>query len=163
MENQSYFSNALADIDLLAQASVPVEDENGSRVLPREDQTMGCNSKIDNALKNPADCQLTAPREEESIIANKSKDPPSEEVLLPDHLRTRISKAKSDAQIKEFVKLTCDLCASNHSHRSFKDLLDHFHTKHGQRGYAVCCEKKFYRKDRLMNHITNHINPDAFK
>lgn len=82
---------------------------------------------------------------------------------LPDHLRERISKAKGDAQIKEFVKLTCDLCANNQAHRSFKDLLDHFQSKHGQRGYALCCEKKFYRKDRLMNHITNHINPEAFK
>lgn len=82
---------------------------------------------------------------------------------LPDHLKVRTSKEKSDAQIKEFVNLICDICKSSTQFNSFKELQEHFNSEHNQRGYVECCDKKFYRKDRLMNHITNHIYPDAFK
>lgn len=82
---------------------------------------------------------------------------------LPEHLKVRTSKEKSDAQIKEFVNLNCNICKSSPQFNSFKELQDHFSGEHNQRGYVECCDKKFYRKDRLMNHITNHIYPDAFK
>lgn len=82
---------------------------------------------------------------------------------LPDHLKVRISREESDAQIKEFVNLICDICKTSSPFNSFKELQEHFNSEHNQRGYVECCEKKFYRKDRLMNHITNHIYPDAFK
>lgn len=82
---------------------------------------------------------------------------------LPDHLKVRTSKEKSDAQIKEFVNLNCHICRTPLPFNSFKELQEHFHSEHNQRGYVECCDKKFYRKDRLMNHITNHIYPDAFK
>lgn len=82
---------------------------------------------------------------------------------LPEHLKVRTSKEKSDAQIKEFVNLVCDICKTSAQFNSFKELQEHFNLEHNQRGYVECCDKKFYRKDRLMNHITNHIYPDAFK
>lgn len=82
---------------------------------------------------------------------------------LPDHLKVRTSKEKSDAQIKEFVNLNCDICKTSAQLNSFKELQEHYSLEHNQRGYVECCDKKFYRKDRLMNHITNHIYPDAFK
>lgn len=82
---------------------------------------------------------------------------------LPDHLKVRTSKEQSDAQIKEFVNLNCDICKTATQFNSFKELQEHFNLEHNQRGYVECCDKKFYRKDRLMNHITNHIYPDAFK
>lgn len=83
---------------------------------------------------------------------------------LPEHLKVRTSKEKSDAQIKEFVNLVCNICSkTSPQFNSFKELQEHFNMEHKQRGYVECCDKKFYRKDRLMNHITNHIYPDAFK
>lgn len=45
---------------------------------------------------------------------------------LPDHLKVRTSKEKSDAQIKEFVNLSCDICKSNSQFNSFKELQEHF-------------------------------------
>lgn len=83
--------------------------------------------------------------------------------LLPDHLKVRTSKEKSDAQIKEFVNLVCDICKNSTQFNSFKELQEHFKWEHNQRGYVECCDKKFYRKDRMINHITNHIDPSAFK
>lgn len=45
---------------------------------------------------------------------------------LPDHLKVRTSKEKSDAQIKEFVNLSCDICITNPQFNSFKELQEHF-------------------------------------
>lgn len=82
---------------------------------------------------------------------------------LPNHLKRRSRKAQSDAQIREFIKLNCDLCDTGELFDTFKQLQEHFADMHETRGYVVCCEKKIYRKDRILNHITNHLNPDAFK
>lgn len=82
---------------------------------------------------------------------------------LPDHLKVRTSKEKSDAQIKEFFNLNCDICKTSPQFNTFKELQEHYTSIHNQRGYVECCDKKFYRKDRLSNHITNHIYPEAFK
>lgn len=107
------------------------------------------------------------------VVSDNDKDSDSTNTILfsrknideklPDHLKVRTSKEKSDAQIKEFVNLHCDICKTSSQFNSFKELQEHFNSVHNQRGYVECCDKKFYRKDRLMNHITNHIYPDAFK
>lgn len=85
------------------------------------------------------------------------------DVQLPVHLRTRISKAKGDSQIKEFVRLICNICTDKTEFDTFKQLQEHYDNNHNCKGYVICCDKKIFRKDRLMNHIINHINPDAFK
>lgn len=88
----------------------------------------------------------------------------SMEQQWPAHLKCRSRKTQSDAQIREFVKLNCDLCTDEpHRFHTFKELQLHFTEKHQTRGYVVCCDRKIYRKDRILNHITNHVNPDAFK
>lgn len=101
--------------------------------------------------------------EEVTKISKTRKREKSEENLLPEHLNTRTTKAKGDAQIREFVSLCCDICEKRPQFDTFKKLQFHYESKHECRGYINCCEKKFYRKDRLMNHIINHINPEAFK
>lgn len=98
------------------------------------------------------------PKDENSASFVKRSDD-----MLPDHLKIRMTKAKGDAQIKEFVPLICVICKDHYQYHTFKDLQEHFQESHNERGYVICCDKKLYRKDRLMNHITNHINPDAFK
>lgn len=82
---------------------------------------------------------------------------------MPAHLKCRSRKAQSDAQIREFIKMNCDLCRNDDVFMTFKELQEHYAEAHQTRGYIMCCEKKIYRKDRILNHITNHVNPDAFK
>lgn len=101
--------------------------------------------------------------EEEITKMNRTRTRDKSDNLLPEHLNTRTTKAKGDAQIREFVSLCCDICEKRPQFDTFKKLQFHYESKHECRGYVNCCEKKFYRKDRLMNHIINHINPEAFK
>lgn len=88
---------------------------------------------------------------------------PQKDDQMPVHLKCRTRKAQADAQIREFVNLVCDLCDSQPPFVTFKKLQEHFEETHQTKGYIICCERKIYRKDRILNHITNHVNPDAFK
>lgn len=83
---------------------------------------------------------------------------------MPIHLTKRSHKLENDARIREFVKLTCHSCPDDaEPFETFKLLQTHYADVHQARGYAVCCDRKFFRKDRLITHITNHIDPNAFK
>ncbi|XP_052861093.1 zinc finger protein OZF-like [Anopheles cruzii] len=61
--------------------------------------------------------------------------------------------------IAEFVTLCCELCGSKSD--SFRALTLHCKMHHKTTASVSCCGKRFTRKDRLMTHILNHIEPDA--
>lgn len=100
---------------------------------------------------------------EPAPVPEKIDTPSKKNIALPQLLTTRMTKKKSDQQIRDFVLLCCDLCDNKEPFDTFKKLLEHFKNIHKVPGYVICCDKKITRKDRLLNHITNHINPDAFK
>lgn len=96
--------------------------------------------------------------------SNVSRRRNEQKIELPEHLRKRVSKAKGDAKIKEFIEMKCAICGPKQpSFDTFKDMQLHYNKEHNTRGYIVCCGKKIYRKDRAMDHITIHTNPNAFK
>ncbi|KAM7347938.1 uncharacterized protein ACRADG_007419 [Cochliomyia hominivorax] len=74
-----------------------------------------------------------------------------------------LEKAReSDAFIREWKPvLECDLCEEATS--SFDKLRSHFKEKHKTRFYIKCCERKFYRRYVLVNHIQLHLNPETHK
>ncbi|XP_037810347.1 zinc finger protein 91-like [Lucilia sericata] len=74
-----------------------------------------------------------------------------------------LEKAReSDAFIREWKPiLECDLCEE--SSTSFDKLRTHFREKHKTRFYIKCCERKFYRRYVLVNHIQLHLNPETHK
>lgn len=161
--NQTYLKNTVV-VGVASESSTfkyPVPKQRKTLHKPNNSfssQSVNVDIKDPNT-NNQSDGSVIEPQFKSSVNNIRAK---------PDHLlvRLRTSTAQSDAQIQQFVQLSCDLCANSNKHyyRKFKDLIEHYRFEHGsQRGYAVCCEKKFYRKDRLVNHITNHVNPEAFK
>ncbi|XP_065363155.1 zinc finger protein 729-like [Calliphora vicina] len=74
-----------------------------------------------------------------------------------------LEKAReSDAFIREWKPvLECDLCEETTS--SFDKLRSHFREKHKTRFYIKCCERKFYRRYVLVNHIQLHLDPETHK
>lgn len=105
----------------------------------------------------------TKPTTSTSCKSTERPSDPQKDDQMPGHLKCRSRKAQADAQIRDFVNLVCDLCANQSPFLSFKKLQEHFEEAHQTKGYIICCERKIYRKDRILNHITNHVNPDAFK
>lgn len=62
----------------------------------------------------------------------------------------------------KYVQLKCDLC-SEREFRSFSDVQRHFWAEHEQNGYVRCCNRKFRRLARILQHCQWHENPEAFK
>ncbi|XP_055606175.1 zinc finger protein OZF-like [Uranotaenia lowii] len=107
--------------------------------------------KIENNVVEPP------PHEETDLTLDRTVT----EIIIP---RKLSRTTKGDNFIKGYLALVCDLCETTSGEfESFKHLQLHYQSQHCVKGYATCCGKKFVRKDRLISHITNHINPGAFK
>ncbi|KAI8116278.1 Transcription factor grauzone [Lucilia cuprina] len=72
------------------------------------------------------------------------------------------SRNKNDEFLanSDFV-LSCSIC--NDILDSFYNLKIHFRDKHNTVAYAMCCNKKFYRRDVLVDHLNVHKDPNYFK
>lgn len=57
--------------------------------------------------------------------------------------------------------LECDLCPETAT--SFDSLRTHFREVHNIRFYIKCCDRKFYRRCILVDHIRLHVDPDTHK
>ncbi|KAI8124146.1 Zinc finger protein 208 [Lucilia cuprina] len=58
-------------------------------------------------------------------------------------------------------QLECGIC--NESFDNFDSLKIHFKKQHNARCYVKCCERTFYRRCALVEHIRLHINPEIYK
>uniref|UniRef100_A0A182QFC4 C2H2-type domain-containing protein n=1 Tax=Anopheles farauti TaxID=69004 RepID=A0A182QFC4_9DIPT len=61
---------------------------------------------------------------------------------------------ENDQMIKEFFTLECEICSE--PLESFPLLLDHYREVHDTRGYVRCCDKQFFRRYILVDHIEAH-------
>ncbi|KAH8275682.1 hypothetical protein KR026_012478 [Drosophila bipectinata] len=66
-----------------------------------------------------------------------------------------------DAKIAAHMRLTCDVC--HEGQETFLLLCKHMMQAHHRKGYAVCCNKKFYKRSFLTDHIDRHADPEKFK
>ncbi|XP_053682285.1 transcription factor grauzone-like [Sabethes cyaneus] len=75
--------------------------------------------------------------------------------------RSRTKTISEDELIAERIELKCDTCLQAFS--SFDELQRHSLEEHTKRASIFCCELKFCRKYRLVDHLRLHVNPDEFK
>ncbi|XP_055918364.1 zinc finger protein 236-like [Eupeodes corollae] len=66
-----------------------------------------------------------------------------------------------DVIIKKHMSLSCDVCYVKFV--DFAELKRHFRNVHKSRGYAVCCNKKLFKRGLVVDHINVHNNPEHFK
>lgn len=63
----------------------------------------------------------------------------------------------------KYVQMKCDLCSDNHEFNNYSDVRVHFLEVHQQKAYFICCNRKFTRIGRLLQHCKFHEDPEAFK
>ncbi|KAH8401083.1 hypothetical protein KR009_003008 [Drosophila setifemur] len=124
-------------------------------------------------------------RETRSSAKSKSHlvvDPPSEPKMPPSKRRAKRTapckteeispKSKRytdykqsmlaiDAKITAHMRLICDVC--HEGQETFLQLCKHMLQAHHRKGYAICCNKKFYKRSFLTDHIDRHADPEKFK
>uniref|UniRef100_A0A182FFB7 Transcription factor grauzone n=1 Tax=Anopheles albimanus TaxID=7167 RepID=A0A182FFB7_ANOAL len=66
----------------------------------------------------------------------------------------RESDRMADQEIKKFYTLECEICSIRQS--DFPKLLAHYQSQHGTRGYMRCCNKQFFYRHAILEHIENH-------
>ncbi|XP_058444471.1 transcription factor grauzone-like [Malaya genurostris] len=72
-----------------------------------------------------------------------------------------LNRTADDQLIAERIELRCDTCSLECS--TFDEVQKHSMAQHEKRAFVYCCNLKFSRKCRLMDHIRYHLNPTEFK
>ncbi|XP_017049775.2 LOW QUALITY PROTEIN: transcription factor grauzone [Drosophila ficusphila] len=63
--------------------------------------------------------------------------------------------------IREHYKVQCHICSK--PMEGFSEMLVHVRREHKQRGYSMCCNRKFWKRGVLVDHLRRHQDPELFK
>lgn len=91
---------------------------------------------------------------------NLLKVPEVDNEILPKKSYRRRNQL-DDQRIFEAVNMNCDRCGAELE--SFTDALNHHRDAHNQKGYLLCCARKFKQRSALVDHLDFHTNPEYFK
>lgn len=80
--------------------------------------------------------------------------------ILPKKVYRRRTKL-DDSKIINSIDMKCDLC--DVLLESFADAVLHHQNYHNQKGYLICCSRKFRQKSALIDHLDFHENPEHFQ
>ncbi|XP_058463173.1 zinc finger protein 714-like [Malaya genurostris] len=88
---------------------------------------------------------------------------------IDEHKQNRKSKSQEERvkryddenrKISEFFKMTCEYCPE--IAETFGRLQTHCRNVHNQKAGVKCCDRIFYVKSRIIEHINSHQNPKRF-
>uniref|UniRef100_A0A182TFW1 Transcription factor grauzone n=1 Tax=Anopheles melas TaxID=34690 RepID=A0A182TFW1_9DIPT len=121
------------------------DDEDDEDFVPKVDPK-------DGTLKVPVRrrrrlAQVKAPPKKRTTLKTEKQV----EKLEPEELA---KQHEEDRRIQEFYKFECEHCSLPMD--SFADLQVHYRREHSTKGYVRCCEKVFYRRFQLLDHIAAH-------
>lgn len=65
--------------------------------------------------------------------------------------RSSIEIKKEDEQIREYCKMECEICPIKFNY--FSEVKVHYRDVHNSNGYISCCNKKLFKRVRVLEHI----------
>lgn len=91
----------------------------------------------------------------------RKKESPKTKKINSDSLATLTAKrAEENALISSTITMSCEECENTFD--TFEDLSSHYRETHDCEGFVHCCSTKFTKRWRLMDHISLHLDPNAF-
>lgn len=70
-------------------------------------------------------------------------------------------KSGHDKTILDHFGLDCKDCS--YSSKTYLNFLQHSRLVHKKRAYIYCCNRKFIKRCKVLEHIKWHTDPDSFK
>lgn len=165
--NEQFLNDVLAqqqDADVHATDSPDMPDQAAAPEAVqerRETRSTRAKSKAQQAAETAAAEQPVSAKRRGRSKPEKI-NPSAEE--LPKNKRYadyKKSMLEIDEKIAQHMRLTCSIC--HEGQETFLLLCKHMMQVHHRKGYAVCCNKKFYKRSFLTDHIDRHSNPEKFK
>ncbi|XP_055608003.1 transcription factor grauzone-like [Uranotaenia lowii] len=148
-----YFSHTkMLELHMTSQhpETVPIEENSMELSFPNT------NAVLDEVIASEAykmETDVEMPTTE--TTTRKPSEPAKSKRRGPEDI------AKEDELILQYCTLSCETCAF--STDTYNKLDQHYRVKHGKRGYATCCTRKFAKKSRLYEHACVHADPQHFK
>lgn len=75
--------------------------------------------------------------------------------------KTRVRFDKEHEMIQNRFLMQCDLCEEPYT--CFRDAQLHHLKAHDQAGYLYCCDRKFFKMYKAVQHCVWHDDPESFK
>ncbi|XP_075166580.1 transcription factor grauzone-like [Haematobia irritans] len=137
-------------------------------IMPEEKETQNVisESNIDENRSSPKDMDSNFDTSdsysdnetdnEESTDANNVWKP-----RVNPYYKRKTKRNEIDEFLAKHFKITCVICQA--VMHTFNELRRHFIKQHNETGYAVCCDRKFFKCCLLVDHIQCHLNPEYFK
>ncbi|XP_058834935.1 transcription factor grauzone-like [Topomyia yanbarensis] len=142
---------------------ITVENIEGSGkedILTIEEEHLEVCSEVDVSANDNSDDDSNSFDKTEMIIDKKDDSKSSDRTERIYHKSIAEIEAE-DKKIVEHCKLNCDECES--SFVNFSEFKRHFRELHQTRAHVVCCNRKFSKRFRLVEHVIRHRDPNAFK
>lgn len=118
----------------------------------------------------PLDCSSEWSEDTESKCTKKSDGKRKSEKVSNDKQNTNAGRflwdhgdAENAKRIERYFIMKCDICANDLTFNSFNEVMQHYQDMHKIKGYITCCNQRFRRLGRVLQHCTWHETPDAFK
>lgn len=165
--NEQFLNDVLAQQDNAERESKQVPQQEVVMPERRETRATRAKSKANQAnLANeslPSAVKPTTPVVVKRRGRSKSEKSKVEEEVPKNkrYIDYKKSMMEIDAKIAKHMRLTCNVC--HEVQETFLLLCKHMMKVHHCKGYAMCCNKKFYKRSFLTDHIDRHSNPEKFK
>ncbi|XP_055536249.1 transcription factor grauzone-like isoform X2 [Wyeomyia smithii] len=106
------------------------------------------------------ECDKTPPRTRMRSLKLKNKYNQHKEKVSSNNDEKIRKLDEENKKIREFFTMKCDICLETFV--TFDRLQRHTRKQHNSRGSIKCCNRVFYKKCRIIDHINFHLNPGRF-
>lgn len=67
----------------------------------------------------------------------------------------------NEEKVRQIFLMDCELC--NVVFGTYRQAIVHYQDEHNKKGYLRCCDKRYFKLNRVLQHCEWHINPMCFK
>lgn len=143
-------------IDIKVESSVDdVSNRNCNDVVSHQNDNQNFSDSDDECKTSTKPVKIRKQKSKSASFDNKTLE------LKKKVKKIRIEAVKNNAIVRKHFKMLCDLCEFPFD--TFLIAKKHHLDVHKQKGYLMCCDKKFSKLYSVLQHCKLHENPQAFQ